>query len=292
MSATLQTSKTSGYISPLGNCIRGVRLENSRRTGHLKLCEAHDIDLGTQSRILLPLIVLKLCNRRPNSPNSNPTISDLRPRILNLIRLPGFRIARPPNHTRRTRISILGPWTIKPKHMTIIVVQDRYGENHAATERFAYSFHATKSREVICVVECGFLLAAEVLVYAIRRCNGRNLRDTVVDHSPVLNVFATDFGQGTSIRAIVGDELGYDGEAFGGIYCLVRAVEPGIAVAVAVEIAAVFVAKAVKTIGAFAASMAFDGARVRCHGCRDGVCFPYVYFGAAGAIFAGSCSLV
>jgi hypothetical protein len=190
--------------------------------------------LKTESRSETSHNLLGSRNRRPNSPNPNPTICNLRPRILNLVRFTRVRIARPSNH------------------------QDRYSENHPTSECAADSVHAAKSREVVCVVEGGLLLATEGVAYAICRCNGRDLCNAVADRCSVLHVFATDFGKGASIRAIVRDELRDDCKVLVRIYCLVWAIEAHITVAVGIEVAAIFIAKAVDAIGAFAAGMTVD----------------------------------
>jgi hypothetical protein len=122
---------------------------------------------------------------------------------------------------------------------------------------------------VVRVVEGSLLLATEGIIYTIRGRDSGDLGNTVADYGAVLDVLATDFSEKTGICAIVRDELRDDCELLGRIHCLVWAVETCIAVAITVEVAAIFIAKAVDAVGAFAASMAVVGARVRCQGCGD-----------------------
>lgn len=64
------------------------------------------------------------------------------------------------------------------------------------------------------------------------------------NHDAVLDVETLDLGEGASVCAVVGDELGDDGEDLGGIDSLAGTVEAGVAQAVRVEIASVGVAEA------------------------------------------------
>lgn len=74
-----------------------------------------------------------------------------------------------------------------------------------------------------------------------------NRDSRVGNHDAVLNVEALDFRQVASVGAVIGDELGDNGEGLAGVDGEALAVEGGVALAVRVEVASIGVAEALKS---------------------------------------------
>ena len=114
------------------------------------------------------------------------------------------------------------------------------------------------------------------------------------DDNAVLHVVSADFGQSTRGCARIGEELRHDGELAVRVYSVAGPVECLVAHAVGIEVAAIRIASAGVAVRGVRAAACVAGAhglcdcvaRVRRVGCRHGVGFPDVHFGAAGTVVA------
>jgi hypothetical protein len=115
-----------------------------------------------------------------------------------------------------------------------------------------------------------------------------------------LDVETTDLREITRGGVVGGDELCHHGELLGRVDNLARSVERCVAHAVRVEVAAIFVAdtrvalagRVITAVGASAASLTVDGARVGRVSCRHFVGLENVHLSAASAVLSGASVLV
>ena len=121
-------------------------------------------------------------------------------------------------------------------------------------------------------------------------------RLAVGDDAAVLYVEAADFRECSRRAAIGRDELCDHCEFGVGVDDLAGPVEAGVTLAVGVEIAAIRIAVAAVAFGGVGAAagvacahmLGVVGAGVWGVGSGDGICFPNVHFGAAGAVVANT----
>ena len=150
-------------------------------------------------------------------------------------------------------------------------------------------------RKHILVIERRFLGIAEGGCDRVSR-HTSDIGFRIRDHDAVLNVEALDFGQSAVGCPVVGQELCDDGELGGRVDHHAGPVEGGVAHAVGVEVAPVWVGGAAVPGGGVGSAARVACAhcllggvgRVRGQGCGDAVGFPDVHFCAAGAVVADS----
>lgn len=187
------------------------------------------------------------------------------------------RVASTANGTRAS--SSLRVGAVEPVHGHSGVIPNGQDEHHVL-ELLAHLGQTALGTKVIGVVEGRLLRRAKVLGDAVARNTG-DLGLAVGDGLATLHVEALDLGQGAGGGAVVGDELGDNGEGLGGVEGHAGAVKGGVAHAVRVEVAAALVAVALAALvavaaggGVGAAGLAVDGARVGSHCGSDGVGLP------------------
>lgn len=219
------------------------------------------------------------CEGRVNGTNLDVGVDDrgIRVRSLDGLRDTSGGVASTTNGTRAS-----GSWgvgAVEPVHGYGSVIPDGQDKHHLL-QLLAHLGQTTLGRKVVGVVEGNLLRLAKVLGDAVTT-DACNLGHAVGDSLAALDVEALDLGQGAGGGAIVGDELGHDGEGFGGIDGQARAVEGVVAHAVRVEVTAALVTVAIAagvTITARgsvgAAGLAVDCARVRSHGGSNRVGLP------------------
>lgn len=187
------------------------------------------------------------------------------------------RVARTTNGTGAS--GSLGEGAVEPVHGDGGVVPDGEDEHHLL-ELLAHLGQAALGAKVVGVVKGRLLGGAKVLGDAVAG-DARDLGLAVGDSLAALDVEALDLGQGAGGGAVVGDELGDDGEGLGGVEGQAGAVKGLVAHAVRVEVAAALVAVALAAGvavtaggGVGAAGLAVGGARVGGQGGGDGVGLP------------------
>lgn len=187
------------------------------------------------------------------------------------------RVASTANSTRAS--SSLRVGAVEPVHRDSGVIPDRQDKHHVL-ELLAHLGQTALGAKVVGVVKGRLLRRAKVIGDAVTRHTG-DLGLAVGDGLAALHVEALDLGQGAGGGAVVGDELGDDGEGLGGVEGHASAVKGGVAHAVRVEVAAALVTVALAALvavatggGIGAAGLAVDGAGVRSHGGSDGVGLP------------------
>lgn len=175
--------------------------------------------------------------------------------------------------------SSLREGAVEPVHGHSGIIPNRQDKHHVL-ELLAHLGQAALGTKVIGVVESRLLRSAKVFGDAVARNTG-DLGLAVGNSLATLDVEALDLGEGTGGGAVVGDELGDDGEGLGGVEGQTGTVEGGVAHAVRVEVAAALVAVALAARvavtaggGVGAAGLAVNGAGVGSQGGSDGVGLP------------------
>jgi hypothetical protein len=208
---------------------------------------------------------------------------------LHIRRHPTRRLTLAPAGSQiRIRILIRRIRAIQPQHITVMIVPKTHHKHHPIRQRLCHIRHAALILKRVRIAKRGFLLVAELGRDAVALDAGDRGR-RLGERLAVLHVEALDF-HGVACA----DELCDDCEFLGCVDRFPFAVEVFDTHAVAVEVAAVGVAYAGVAVSgicaaaaiAFAARLLDCGTRVGGYGCADGVCFPYVHFGTAGAVAA------
>jgi hypothetical protein len=176
---------------------------------------------------------------------------------------------------------------VEPEHLRGVVVPNGEDENHTLSQSLRHRAHTTMSLEGVGVTEEGLLGGAEVVGDGVEIGEAGEGGERVGDGLAVLDVEATDFGEGARSGVVVGDELGDDGEFGGSVDRLASAVEGSVTHTEGVEVTTIGIANTIVTGGdgavfAGAASLAGDGAGVRGVGGGHGVGLPDIHLIAAG----------
>jgi hypothetical protein len=123
-----------------------------------------------------------------------------------------------------------------------MIIPDGHDENHSFLQRCSHSGETSLGLELIGVTKGSLLgIAERVRDGVTRNSSDGGLR--VGDDNAVLNIEASDFGQGAGRSAIIGDELGDDRELGAGVDSQSLSIECGITHAVRVEIASISITK-------------------------------------------------
>lgn len=152
--------------------------------------------------------------------------------------------------TLRSRANGVG--RVQPQHVCVVIVPQRHDKNHARGKRLTHSGQATFALEVSLIAKRGLLRIAVGLGDGVVAGDAGGGGLGVGDEDAVLDVEALDLGQ----LAAGLDELGDDGEDVVGVDGQAGAVEGGVALAVAVEVASIGVAFAVVAVGCAAVGSA------------------------------------
>ena len=184
---------------------------------------------------------------------------------------------------------------VEPEHVGRVVIPQGHDEDHALGERSAHALQAAVLGEDVLVLEQALLGGAVVVGDGVAADAGPG-RLGVGDHLAVLHVEALDLLEGAAGGAVVGDELGDDGELALGVDGHARTVEGLVALAEGVEITSVGVAGAAVAVGAVGATagvaaahhLAGGVAGVRSEGRGDAVGLPDIHLRAAGAVVAST----
>ena len=185
---------------------------------------------------------------------------------------------------------------VEPEHVGVVVVPERHDEDHTLGEGGAHLHETSLGAEVVGVAEGGLLGVAVGGGDGVAADSG-DIALGVGDHLAVLDVESLDLGE---VAAAVGEELGDDGELGGGVDGHARAVEGGVALAVAVEVASIGVALAsvagsavgAAAIVASAHSLADGSAGMRRQGGAHLVRLPDIHLRAAAAVVSETSVLV
>lgn len=173
-----------------------------------------------------------------------------------------------------------GVGRVEPEHVGVVVIPQRHDEDHTLGESLTHLGESTL------VLEGGLVTKGSLLSVTVGIGDGVVASDAslgrvrVGDQLAVLDVVTADLGQ----HAAGLDELGHDGEDLGGVDGQALAVEGGVALAVAVEVASIGVALSSVAVGAVSTSALItvahdlaDGlARVGSERSRDRVGLPDV----------------
>lgn len=143
-------------------------------------------------------------------------------------------------HNTRTRASH-GEGAVEPQHARRVISPEGHDQYHAAAESITHLGEAALPGEVVVVAEHGFLLGAELAVDAVGLVDACNVGVGVGDDFAILPVDTADFSEGSGVGVAGGDELGRDGDLGVGVNSFAGAVEGGVAQAVRVGVAAIFV---------------------------------------------------
>lgn len=177
---------------------------------------------------------------------------------------------------------------VEPEHVGVVVIPDGHDENHTLGESLAHLRKTALLSKNVLIAE-SLLLGGTVVCGDGVALDAGDVRLGVGKDLAVLDVEALDIGKGAAGL----DELRDDGDLLGGVdgELGALAVEGGVALAVAVEVASIGVALAGVPGGAVGASAGVAVAAqladrltgVRGVGGGDGVGLPDVHLGAARA---------
>lgn len=155
----------------------------------------------------------------------------------------GGRGASTASNTGAGGIGADGVVAVEPLHVGGVVVPDGEREDHSAAHGVTHTSETTVLSEVVGVAEGGLLLSAEVVGDLVGLGDSGDVGLRVGDDLTVLNVEAADGAERAGVGAVVGNELGDDGEDTGGVDGQALAEEGLVAHAEGVEVAAVGVAE-------------------------------------------------
>lgn len=193
-------------------------------------------------------------NGRSDLTKADVRVLDVGVRVfpLDVIRIAGVGRARATLGTRQRAVD----WVlrVKPEHVGLVIIPEGHDENHSAVERVRHLLHATLGLVVIGVLEDALNILAHLIVdalvllrLALNSCLG------VRNQLAVLHKQALDFDNVSVRSAVLGMELGNNGERSAGVDRHSFAIEVHDTSAVRVPVAAVLVASALEAVSAITA---------------------------------------
>lgn len=197
--------------------------------------------------------------------------------------------------TRSSGVGVGGVVGVEPEHLGGVVVPEGKSEHHAVLDGGTHLLEAAHGSEPVVVAEDRLLLLAEVLGDGVGGVDAGDTRHAVGDDCTVLDVEAADLSEVAAGGAVVGNELGDDGELLAGVDGHALAEEGLVAHTEGVEVATIGVTEAVVpvvTLAALstrAASLDIDSAGMRGECSTHGVGLPDVHLVAASTVLAASC---
>lgn len=227
---------------------------------------------------------------RTNITETNVGESDLR---VGILVLDGSRDARllvtcTTGNTGFGGIGTDGIVRIEPQHICKVVVPKGHNKDHTLRQSLAHVSKTAVLLEARCITESLLLCITEVGSDRIEIAHAWDVSLGVLDNTSILDIEAANLGECAGSGVVVSEELSNNCKRTGGVDCHSGTIEILDAHAEGVEVTTIRVTETVKaalnsTILASAPSLSINGARVRCKGCRIGICLPNIHLVAASA---------